>query len=157
MKPALLAWMGFICLHGSFLFTQDIEGCDSFDPFCADAHAISLTFILDLSGCNCISQFENIQAWKRLNHEFGKTGKVNVCACTLSRKNDTLGDIYGFGFDFNDAKCALSTRSVTILRDHGQTIFLKKGSLSISEYLIIKKLVNERCSIDTHGREKSSN
>lgn len=149
MKLTLLVWIGILCLPCTIFFAQDIGECDLFIPICGDTHAISLTFILDLSGCNCISQFENIQAWKRLNHKFRKAGKVMVCAFTLSRKNDTLGEFYGFDFDFSDAKCALSARSVTILRDHGQTVFFKKGPLSISEYLMIKKMIHERCSDQT--------
>lgn len=155
MNLTFIAWIGIFCLLYPVIFAQDIGECDSFIPICGDTHPISLTFILDLSGCNCVSQFENIQSWKRLNHEFRKNGKVQFCAFTLSRRNDTLGDIYGFDFNFIDAKCALSARSVTILRDHGQTIFLKNGPLRISEYLLIKRMINERCTDETQ-REKSS-
>lgn len=151
----MLVWIGIFCLSCPGIFAQDIGECDTFIPICGDTHPISLTFILDLSGCNCVSQFENIQSWKRLNHEFSKTGIVQLCAFTLSRKNDSLGDIYGFDFDFIDATCELSARSVTILRDHGQTVFVKKGSLSISEYLMIKRMLLERCS-DEARRNKSS-
>ena len=153
MKLTLLVWIGIFSLACPDIFAQDIGECDTFIPICGDTHSISLTFILDLSGCNCVSQFENIQSWKRLNHEFSKTGLIQFCAFTVSRKNDSLGEIYGFDFNFVDTTCELSARSVTILCDHGQTVYVKKGSLSISEYLMIKKMLHERCSDEVRRKK----
>lgn len=99
-----------------------------------------LLFLLNLSGCGCASDYENIFQWKRLHKALQGRQGVGFQAYALQNQDKALESVYGFPFVFSEEGCRFKARSMTLVRQAGKVIFRKEGGLSVEDYLLIRKV-----------------
>jgi hypothetical protein len=102
-----------------------------------------LVFILKLSGCSCIADYENLQQWKNLYYSQKNNKEVDFKAFAMQNKDATLQELYGFEFKFKDDACQFKGKSLTIFMNSGKVIFKKVGVLNIDDYYSLKNLLEK--------------
>ena len=107
----------------------------------AEKETTELICLLNLSGCGCASDYENLSQWKRLHKAIQEREGIVFRAYALLKRDQALESVYGFPFEFREGGCRFKARSMTVARQAGKVIFRQEGGLGVEDYLLIREVL----------------